>query len=227
MWSTAFQITNKAVFFVFILIFSVSCNNGAGDFESRCQGGSDEYPLSNEIYKQLKKHHFERYIAIKTGSDRGGSYNFYFLGEMAESGMLIRANAVSLTIGYLTISELNKAFRLLPENMSLLHDYIDSGETMSHLSCGYMKVNVSGINRSMSFYNYIYETSLEEPVSHLGVATMVRIENYFRNILLENNDSRIFNEKTIAVSFIPQPNDGEIKKLKKRISDDPVFYELP
>ncbi|VAW69467.1 hypothetical protein MNBD_GAMMA10-1304, partial [hydrothermal vent metagenome] len=176
---------------------------------------------------QLEKQHFDRYIAIKTGSDRSGSYNFYFLGRTAKSGILIHANAVSLTTGDITLSELNRAFLLLPENLGLLQNYIDSGETMSHLICGYMKINIDGKNRSVSFYNYIYEISLEEPVSHMGVATMVRIENYFRNILLETNDSRIFNRKTTAVNLIPQPGDGEMIKLKKRVSDDPVFYEVP
>jgi len=229
MWSTAFQITNKNKpgLLFFVLFFCISCNNNIEKFESRCQGGSDEFPLSNEIYKQLKKHHFDRYIAIKTGSDRSGSYNFYFLGRTAKSGILIHANAVSLTTGDITLSELNRAFLLLPENLGLLQNYIDSGETMSHLICGYMKINIDGKNRSVSFYNYIYEISLEEPVSHMGVATMVRIENYFRNILLETNDSRIFNRKITAVNLIPQPDDGEIIKLKKRVIDDPVFYEVP
>jgi len=229
MWSTAFQVTNKnkTGLLIFVLFFCISCNNNVEEFKSRCQGGSDEFPLSNEIYKQLKKHPFDRYIAIKTGSDRSGSYNFYFLGKTAKSGIFIHANAASLTTGSIALAETKKAFLLLPENFDLLQNYIDSSETMSHLICGYMKINIDGKIRSVSFYNYIFETALEEPVSQRGVATMEHIKNYFRNTLLKNNPPEVFNKKTIDVSSIPQLSEKEIKKLMKRINNDPVFYEVP
>jgi len=224
--SIAFQTTNKALLVFILACCFISCSPKTDDYASQCQGWNDQLAdqlaLSNAIYKILKQHSFNRHIAIKTGSDRG-FYQFSFLGQSAEYGLLIRSDGSNLTTSRLTLAQIKSAFSILPENIKSLQSYSDDSDPLSHLSCGYMRIKTPEQSRELSFYNYTFKYTTGESATHSGVATLARLENHIKDILL---DSKI-SPTTIKINDIPQPDKTEMNALSREINIDPVFYEIP
>jgi len=221
MQSIAFKTTGKIIIVFCLSCCFFACNNKAEQFDSQCQGWNDESALSNTIFNKLNEHNFTRYLAIKTGTDRD-TYDFSFLGQTSNSGVLIHSDGIILITATTSLTETNKIFSLLPDDIQKLQGYAGSGDVWSHLFCAYLTIKTPEHTKTLSYHDYIFK-----PENHMGLITLERLDNYFRNELLKPSTKKLSNMTTIKVETIPDLDKKIKKALIMKRKQKPVFYEIP
>jgi len=222
--STVLEIMNK-FFFLFIVCSTIfGCSTKTKEFDSQCQSGwEEELPLSNTIYKKLSEYDFLRYISVKSGNDRG-AYDFYFLGQTTDSGMILHADKTKLTIIKVSPEVITKAFSILPKNINTIKGYTGSGDIWAHLSCEYMKINTSEQVKTLAFRDSVLLPSDADPASRRGVETLENVKSYINTSLEDYAENRSKDSTTIKVETIAKES---TKTISERKTKYPLFYEIP
>lgn len=225
--STVLEIMNKIIFLFVICSIIVACSTKTKEFDLQCQSGWEEVqPLSNMIYNKLSEHKFLRYISVKSGNDRG-AYDFYFLGQTSDSGIILHGDKAKLTITKTSPEVITEAFSLLPEDINTIKGYTGSGDIWAHLSCEYMKISTSEQVKTLTFRDSVLLPSDADPASRQGVETLKNVKSYLIANVEKPNEEQSNGFITINVETISDLKKDLTKTISDRKSKTPLFYEIP